>query len=44
MQLGKLQGAELKIDKLKLAQSGQSLDHIRGSLPAVAKMAVVDYL
>ena len=28
-QLGKLQGAELKINKLKLALNGQSLAHIR---------------
>ena len=43
-QLGKLQGAELKTAKLKFALSGRSLAHIRASLQAVAKMAVVDYL
>ena len=42
-QLGKLRGAELKLAKLILARSGRSLAHIRASLQAVAKMAVVDY-
>ena len=41
-QLGKLWGAELKIAKLKLVLSGQSLAHIKTSLQAVAKMAMVD--
>ena len=36
--------AELKLAKLILARSGRSLAHIRASLQAVAKMAVVDYL
>ena len=43
-QLGKLRGAELKLDELILARSGWSLAQIRASLQAVAKMAVVDYL
>ena len=42
--VGQMWGAELKLAKLKLARSGRSLDHIRASLQAVAKMAVVDYL
>ena len=41
-QLGKLWGAELKMTELKLALSEQSLAHIRASLQAVAKMAMVD--
>ena len=41
-QLGKLQGAELKIAEMKLALSGQSLGHISASLQAVAKTALVD--
>ena len=41
--LGKLQGAELKIAKLKLAPSGASLAHIMASLKAVAKTAVMDF-
>ena len=44
IQLGKLRGAELKLDELILARSGRSLAQIRASLQAVAKMAVVDYL
>ena len=43
-ELGKLQGAELKIAELKLALSGQSLAHTRASPGAVAKMAVVGLL
>ena len=43
-QLGKLQEAELKIAKLKLALNGRSLTHIRASLQAVAKTAVVHFL
>ena len=33
-QLGKLHGAELKIARLKLAMSGQSLAHIKALLQA----------
>ena len=43
-QLGKFQGAELKIAEPNLALSGQNLANIRGLLQTVAKMAMVDFL
>ena len=43
MPLGQTAGSRAKIAKLKFALSGQSLAHIRASLQAVAKTAMVDF-